>query len=58
MRKIVDYVVVEACSFAALKDIVMIALKEEWQPLGGAFQSDKIGGSSYYAQTMVKYEKD
>lgn len=57
MRKIVDYKVIEGCGLGDLNDTVSIAVHEGWQPLGAAFQSDKMGDKIYYAQTMVKYEE-
>lgn len=53
MQKILEYKIVYASNSQFLEEEVNKAIKEGWQPLGGAFIE---GGVTYsYNQVVVKY---
>ena len=56
MKKITEYKIVSTgVSTQFLEEEVVNAIKEGWQPLGGAFSSEGKN-YDYFNQMMVKYE--
>jgi len=56
MKKITEYKIVSVgVSTQFLEEEVVNAIKEGWQPLGGAFSSEGKN-YDYFNQMMVKYE--
>lgn len=53
MKKIAEYCIVEGLYGPGLSRVVKMGIEEGWQPLGGAFLSEKAG---WVCQAMVKYE--